>query len=530
SRGSFGRVRRRPPERGRRARRLEQGRVVLPGRPDGGRVRAASPVAVGRARGRLPRSLSARERCRERPLRGRGVQRRHVLAHAALCRLPARPRQARVVVLLHAESAGAGGTAAVAGGARIGGALRVRESRRAAALPGPQHPGARGRLRERSPRRRADVVVLGQLRAQRRSERGGLAPLARACARRRGSGDHSRCGAGDGTPTVRRAPGALRRAVRAHARRLTGRALPRAGPRPNHRSGSANVMYRPGPGSGRSSACENRPLPPTAIVTYWRPSTSYTAGTPSVAAGRSYSQSTSPVSTSRARNLRSDDVPTKSTPPAVTTGPPRGAWLPVLRMPRSARNDTSPFGTCHMIVPVFRSYAVSCDHGGPIAERPLLCSMKSFGTVYGTKSSSAFGGGCVAAPAAPCGPPPASRSSAVVGSSFETTNSLPANGSTATLPQFAPPLWPGIITVPRRLGGVYRPSLRYVRKISRTFSRSSSGMYGLMSASVNVSRANGGGAVGIGCVGDACSPGASDAGTGRSSTGQRGSPVTRSNT
>ena len=42
-------------------------------------------------------------------------------------------------------------------------------------------------------------------------------------------------------------------------------------------------------------------------------------------------------------------------------------------------------------------------------------------------------------------------------------------GSTAEPPQFAPPLCPGIMIVPCRLGGVYRPSLRDARKISRTF-------------------------------------------------------------
>ena len=39
---------------------------------------------------------------------------------------------------------------------------------------------------------------------------------------------------------------------------------------------------------------------------------------------------------------------------------------------------TPPSGTCHLISPVFRSYAVSCDHGGPIAVIALDgLSMKS---------------------------------------------------------------------------------------------------------------------------------------------------------
>src|SRR6185503_5887251 len=136
----------------------------------------------------------------------------------------------------------------------------------------------------------------------------------------------------------------------------------------------------------------------------------------------------------------------------------------------------------------------------------------------------------------PGGPPPGGppapggcggRRFAVVGSSFETTKRRPFIGSTAELPQFAPPLCPGSMIVPPRLGGVYNPSLRDERKISRTLAWSSSEMYGLMSASVNRWRANGGGAVGNGCVGELCSPGVSDWGTGRSSIGQSGVPVMR---
>ena len=32
----------------------------------------------------------------------------------------------------------------------------------------------------------------------------------------------------------------------------------------------------------------------------------------------------------------------------------------------------SPFGFCQRIVPLLRSYAVICDHGGPIADSPVL--------------------------------------------------------------------------------------------------------------------------------------------------------------
>src|SRR5690606_17117343 len=70
-------------------------------------------------------------------------------------------------------------------------------------------------------------------------------------------------------------------------------------------TGSANVMYLPGPG-GSLLRRPKSPLPPLAIVMNCRPSTSYTAGTPSVAASSSYFHSTSPVSRSYARTARSD--------------------------------------------------------------------------------------------------------------------------------------------------------------------------------------------------------------------------------
>src|ERR1700689_1700412 len=100
---------------------------------------------------------------------------------------------------------------------------------------------------------------------------------------------------------------------------------------------------------------------------------------------------------------------------------------------------------------------------------------------------------------------------------------VPLVGSTAELPQFAPPLLPGNWIVPRMLGGVNIPSLRDSRSNSLMQLRSSSGRYGLMSSSVKDCRANGGGPVRKGCVGEECSPGTSDCGTGFSSIGQSGS-------
>src|SRR3954451_10201011 len=102
----------------------------------------------------------------------------------------------------------------------------------------------------------------------------------------------------------------------------------------------------------------NRPLPPpTQKTTYSRPPTSYTVGTPSTAAPTSIDHSTLPVSWSYARSFRSDDVPTKISPPPVAATPPRGAKLPCSVLP-PGRLEISPSGTCHRILPLFRSYAV----------------------------------------------------------------------------------------------------------------------------------------------------------------------------
>src|SRR5688572_14751782 len=96
---------------------------------------------------------------------------------------------------------------------------------------------------------------------------------------------------------------------------------------------------------------------------YWRPATSYTDGIPSGFDGSSRSQSTLPLSLSYARSMRSDHVPTKISPPAVATIPLRVGWyVPVLVIPFAASDGTTPRGTCHLMVPSLRSYAVNCDH------------------------------------------------------------------------------------------------------------------------------------------------------------------------
>src|SRR5690349_23076569 len=160
-------------------------------------------------------------------------------------------------------------------------------------------------------------------------------------------------------------------------------------------------------------------------------------------------------------------------------------------MPFAASSGTSPSGIDHLIVPSFKSYAVSEVHGGLIADRPSLAIMNPNPLTY----REGFAG---------------SRSSfKIQGTSFDTTTSVPRPGSTAAPPQFAPPLLPGICTVPRKLGGVNSPSLRALSIMSRKRARSSALRYGERSSTVNFWREKGGGFTGNGCVGDVFSPGTS---------------------
>src|SRR6185312_13008788 len=94
---------------------------------------------------------------------------------------------------------------------------------------------------------------------------------------------------------------------------------------------------------------------------------------------------------------------------------------------------------------------------------------------------------------------------------------LPVSGLEDELNRFAPPEWPGIITVKYlSLSGVKMPLLCAWESRSIHFARCS-GLRIRVSTSftVYVIFANGGGLVGIGWVGDSCSPGTSDGGTGR---------------
>src|SRR5579871_5707186 len=94
------------------------------------------------------------------------------------------------------------------------------------------------------------------------------------------------------------------------------------------------------------------------------------------------------------------------------------------------------------------------------------------------------GAGCAGAAArlSELGEPGGTRG-IIVGASCETMYNVPFAGLTADVAQLAPPLTPGIESVPRRLGGVKIPSLRTLRIFSRHMACSSAGKYGLRSVS-----------------------------------------------
>jgi hypothetical protein len=107
------------------------------------------------------------------------------------------------------------------------------------------------------------------------------------------------------------------------------------------------------------------------------------------------------------------------------------------------------------------------------------------------------------------------------------TNSQPVAGSTAAPPHPAPPMTPGMATVPCSDGGVYSGPRRY-GAISCSAACRSAGVNASTSVAVNPCVEKGAGRVGKGCVAAARSPGTSLAGTGRSSMGHNGRPVVRS--
>src|SRR5712691_2555630 len=100
--------------------------------------------------------------------------------------------------------------------------------------------------------------------------------------------------------------------------------------------------------------------------------------------------STWPFSSSYARTLRSPPA-TNTIPALVTTIPLRAPTPPVLAGPPAAKvAGSSPIGTCHLIVPAFRSYAVSVVYGGLVADAmtPYSVTYRAGGTFmpsgYGT--------------------------------------------------------------------------------------------------------------------------------------------------
>src|SRR5260370_6974988 len=106
------------------------------------------------------------------------------------------------------------------------------------------------------------------------------------------------------------------------------------------------------------------------------------------------------------------------------------------------------------------------------------------------------------------------------------TYNIPVSGSNAPPPQFAPPMIPGRITVPWRLGGVKMGPIRYFFS-SACASAFSSGVKSKASSSETPSGESGGGRVGKGCLMEAISPGTSLAGKPRPSPGPTGLPRTR---
>src|SRR5262245_1690292 len=117
------------------------------------------------------------------------------------------------------------------------------------------------------------------------------------------------------------------------------------------------------------------------------------------------------------------------------------------------------------------------------------------------------------------------------------TNTRPFSGSAAVVPQFEPPMLPGMemVSSPTKVGMNNPPcgpgpTCAFAIRARNVWYCSGGNSHGFTSSTVNVCLANGAGFVGNGCVGQDCSPGTVLCGTGRSSIGQSGSTVTRLNT
>ena len=139
ARGPVDHVRERQAERRGPDRRNEQGRALVPGRPGG----------------------------RGRRRRANGVSRHDDVGHASFRREAGGPRQARLLVLLHARAAGGAWRGRPEVGTRRRDRLRVQQPGGAARVPQLQLAEAGDGVREGPGDGRADVVLLGELRQDR---------------------------------------------------------------------------------------------------------------------------------------------------------------------------------------------------------------------------------------------------------------------------------------------------------------------------------------------------------------------------
>src|SRR6185436_13933876 len=153
-----------------------------------------------------------------------------------------------------------------------------------------------------------------------------------------------------------------------YRRRHTRKPFPHdRSPRLDHfGSAKATNIFSPAGGlipPGAIRAPVAKPGPPSSENRmYWRPLTSYTAGTPTALLGTSRECTTLPVFLSSAYSF--DWLSANSTsPPAVTTNPLLGVTFP-RSLSLGPACGVSPYGVCQRILPVLRSYAVIVLQGG----------------------------------------------------------------------------------------------------------------------------------------------------------------------
>src|SRR5436190_19428448 len=127
--------------------------------------------------------------------------------------------------------------------------------------------------------------------------------------------------------------------------------------------GTAKATY-PWGKSGRRFLFGPTPGSDAVISRYCRPLSSYIDGIPRLAAPRAADQISLPVAASYTWSLSSPPA-TNTSPVAVGITPNlKSPAVPVPVTPALARRGSSPSGTCHFIVPLFRSYEVSVVNGG----------------------------------------------------------------------------------------------------------------------------------------------------------------------